>query len=51
MGGSGDGISETLTDTAKDRKIFSLNGVYMGTDTNKLSKGIYIISGKKVVKE
>ena len=51
MGGSGDGISETLTDTANDLKIFSLNGVYMGTDANKLSKGIYIISGKKVVKE
>ncbi len=50
MGGSVDGISETLTDAENDLKIFSVNGVYMGTDASKLSKGIYIINGKKVVK-
>lgn len=30
-------------------KIYSINGLYMGTDTSKLPKGIYIRDGKKFI--
>lgn len=33
-----------------DKRIFTLDGRYMGTDAGKLGKGIYIIGKKKVVK-
>ena len=34
--------------TTADSKIYDLNGRYMGTDTNGLSKGVYIMNGKKI---
>lgn len=34
--------------TPADSKIYDLNGRYMGTDTNGLSKGVYIMNGKKI---
>ena len=30
-------------------KIYSINGLYMGTDATRLPKGIYIRGGKKFV--
>lgn len=32
-----------------DKKIYSVSGVYMGTDRDKLNKGIYIIGNKKII--
>ena len=40
--------SVMVNDKATDR-IFNLNGMLMGTDKTRLSKGIYIINGKKIV--
>lgn len=37
------------TDKASDA-IYNLNGQYVGTDLDKLPKGIYIVKGHKVVK-
>jgi hypothetical protein len=34
----------------KDGKIYSIDGRYVGTDFGKLSRGLYIINGKKVMK-
>ena len=36
-------------DTEKDAPIYTLDGRYVGTDANQLTKGIYIIGKKKVV--
>lgn len=33
-----------------DRRIYSLDGRYVGTDWRALKKGVYVINGKKVVK-
>lgn len=30
-------------------KVYNLNGQFVGTDTSKMAKGIYILGGKKVV--
>jgi hypothetical protein len=38
------------TSLGKDGRIYSLDGVYMGTSLDALDKGVYIIDGKKVVK-
>ena len=35
---------------ATSGRIYSLDGVYLGTNINALSKGVYIVDGKKVVK-
>ena len=35
---------------ATSGRIYSLDGVYLGTNINALSKGVYILDGKKVVK-
>ena len=43
------GIDKTIVDTNKKQKIYSLDGLYLGTDTKNLNKGIYIIGNKKVV--
>ena len=45
------GIDQTLADkdTEKNQSIFSFDGRYIGNDTSKLTKGIYIIGKKKVV--
>lgn len=34
-----------------DDKIYSVSGQYMGTDGNRLQRGVYIVNGKKVVKK
>ena len=31
-------------------KVYNLNGQFVGIDTNKMAKGIYIVGGKKIVK-
>lgn len=55
MGGSNDNIIsgiEHITvkkDTEGNGKIYSIDGRYLGTDKTKLSKGLYIINGKKVI--
>lgn len=43
------GIGNVTADTA-DRRIYSLDGRYMGKDLNVLKSGVYIVGGKKVVK-
>ena len=35
---------------ATSGRIYSLDGVYLGTNINALSKGVYIVDGKKVVR-
>lgn len=30
-------------------KVFNLNGQYVGTSTDDLAKGVYIVNGKKVI--
>lgn len=46
------GISQTVADNVRkaDNRIFTINGVYVGTDASNLPKGIYIMNGKKFVK-
>lgn len=48
------GIENVVTDKANvrpaDNRIFTVNGVYVGTDASSLPKGIYIMNGKKFVK-
>lgn len=48
------GISGVTTDNAgvqnAAKRIYSLDGRYMGNDLNKLGKGLYIVNGKKIVK-
>lgn len=45
-------IQQTVADDVAARKqdIYNLNGVRMGNDLDRLSKGVYIVNGKKVVK-
>lgn len=43
------GIAPTFSQEAtSDKRIFSMDGKYMGTDKSILPQGIYIIEGKKV---
>lgn len=35
---------------SSNNEIFSVNGIKMGNDMNRLNKGIYIVNGKKIVK-
>lgn len=46
------GIKDVTVDPSKntDSRIFSLDGMYMGTDFDSLKKGVYIIGGHKYVK-
>ena len=44
------GIESVATTTTTDRRIYTLDGRYMGTDLHSLSPGLYIVGGKKVVK-
>ena len=41
----------TLYETTKDKRIYSIDGTFVGTDITKLNKGLYIIGGKKFVKQ
>lgn len=44
------GISDAPTTSAKQRRIYTLDGRYCGTDFSSLQHGVYIINGKKVIK-
>lgn len=37
------------TKKALQGKVFNLNGQYVGTSTDGLAKGVYIVNGKKVI--
>lgn len=44
------GIGEQVrTEVSDSRKIYNLNGQYIGKDRQGLSKGIYIVNGQKVI--
>ena len=47
------GIANVKTSLTKNHKVYNLNGVVVGTESTfkKLPKGVYIVNGKKVVKE
>ena len=40
---------ETTGQKLVDTRVYNLNGQYVGTTFNGLSKGVYIVNGKKVV--
>lgn len=40
---------ETADQKLVDTRVYNLNGQYVGTTLNGLSKGVYIVNGKKVV--
>ncbi len=44
------GITSDTTAKPVDKRIYSLDGRYIGTDMHALPRGIYIIGGKKIVK-
>lgn len=37
------------SESAKDKKVYSISGQYLGKTTDRLGKGIYIVNGKKIV--
>lgn len=43
------GIENVINDCKTEGMVFSISGQYLGNSTEKLSKGLYIIDGKKVV--
>lgn len=45
-----DKITSVQTNATKDNRIFTIDGRYVGTDINNLSKGFYISGGKKIIK-
>jgi len=47
------GLQNVVTDatSSADNRIFSIDGICLGTDLSVLPKGLYIIGGKKVVKQ
>ncbi len=47
---NGTGIQNIVSSEKVAANYYSLDGVLVGTDWNQLSKGIYIINGKKVIK-
>lgn len=44
------GIKDIMTNSAKTKHIYTLDGRYVGSDFGTLGRGLYIINGKKVVK-
>ena len=40
---------ETTGQKLVDTRVYNFNGQYVGTTLNGLSKGVYIVNGKKVV--
>lgn len=46
-------LQNVVTDapSSTDNRIFSIDGICLGTDLSVLPKGLYIIGGKKVVKQ
>ena len=51
MGGKTDGINSITTGQQADGRIYTISGTLMTGDRNSLPKGVYIINGKKMVKE
>lgn len=43
------GIAEMVRTDAPGRKVFNLNGQFMGEDDRSLPKGVYIVNGQKVI--
>ena len=45
------GINTPTTDEKErnSNKIYTIDGIYMGTDVNKLKKGIYIRNRQKII--
>ncbi len=46
-----DTINSTADDDASDDKVYNLQGMYMGDGLQRLSAGVYVRGGKKVVKK
>lgn len=44
------GINDIHINKPADNRIFTVDGVYMGTNLNALPHGVYIINGRKIVK-
>jgi immune inhibitor A len=44
------GISGVVATSEEDNKIYTISGVYLGTDFDSLPHGVYIVGKKKVVK-
>lgn len=42
---------ENINNEGLNGNIYSVGGQYMGTNTNRLQRGVYIVNGKKVVKK
>ena len=40
---------EDVTPTSADMKVYNLEGQFMGSSLESLSKGMYIVNGKKIV--
>ena len=40
---------ETADQKLVDTRVYNLNGQYVGTTLNGLSKGVYIVNGKKMI--
>ena len=47
--GVASGINHVREQNSQDGAIYSMEGIYLGTDRKRLPKGIYIIGGKKTV--
>ena len=43
-------ITESVVDKPADNRIYSIDGRYVGTDTDALKEGIYIMNGKKFMR-
>lgn len=43
------GIVTVSADAAADTRVYSISGQYVGTSTDGLAKGLYIVNGKKII--
>ena len=50
LGGTAIRLVEQPAPTARERRIYRLNGTYAGSDLSRLPRGIYVVNGRKVVK-
>ena len=39
----------SVTPTESDKRVYTINGAYVGNDASAAGKGIYIVGGKKVI--
>ena len=42
-------ISSVQTDKKTDRRIYTIDGRFVGTDTSRLAPGLYICNGRKII--